>query len=281
VNIAIIGLISEQYADGIHALSPGVTIESADVALKRLMPQIAARSDVRILIYHGSKAEAEALAKQFEGIHLVLCAHEGDEPSAVLHVGACGLMSAGEDGKRVAAIQLDPNKHWRAMSSSIVLTPDYADDKDILDAKKSYLLRVDAERLLDKTPRIPTADGAAFVGSRACARCHIAADAAWRASNHSRALATLQREGENHDPDCVKCHVVGLEQQTGFASHEKTPHLEDVGCESCHGPGSKNIADPKHSLGKAGSASCAPCHVVEHSPRFEFDPYWSKIAHVE
>jgi hypothetical protein len=279
VRVAVIGLISEQYGDTIHTLSPDVTIESPEAALKRLMPPLLAQSDVRILLYHGPKTEAEALAQQFTMFQLVVCAHEGDVPSAMQPIGACGLVSGGEDGKRLAAVRLQQDQGWRAASTVVTLTPDYADNRDTIEIKKAYLQRVTAESLLDKTPRVPIAGGAAYAGTQACAACHAAADAVWRLSGHAHALRTLAQEGEEKDPECVRCHVVGLERQTGFASHEKTPGLENVGCESCHGPASKHVADPKSRLDKASSASCDMCHVVQHSPHFDFKTYWSKIKH--
>jgi len=279
VRVAIVGLISEQYGDAIHTLSPEVTIETPETTLKRLMPPLLAQSDVRILLYHGPKAEAEALAQQFTMFQLVVCAHEGDVPSALQQIGASGLLSGGEDGKRLAAVRLQPEPGGRAASTQVTLTPDYADDRDTIEIKKAYLQRVTAEGLLDKTPRTPTASGAAYAGTQSCATCHAAADAVWRLSGHAHALRTLAKEGEDRDPECVRCHVVGLERQTGFASHKKTPDLENVGCESCHGPASKHVADPKNRLEKAGSAACGQCHVVQHSPHFDFQPYWAKIKH--
>ena len=66
-------------------------------------------------------------------------------------------------------------------------------------------------------------------------------------------------------PECVICHVVGMEYEGGYISEEKTGHLKDVGCENCHGPGSEHVK----TLGKAKTtdpkSTCEDCHTPEHS----------------
>jgi hypothetical protein len=72
----------------------------------------------------------------------------------------------------------------------------------------------------------------------------------------------------------------GWSSKSGFVSMEKTPHLKDVGCESCHGPARKHVQDPlNNKLGKAGEGSCMQCHVPAHSPNFDFQTYWKQIEH--
>jgi hypothetical protein len=37
---------------------------------------------------------------------------------------------------------------------------------------------------------------------------------------------------------------VGFAFRSGFANEKATPHLKDVGCESCHGPSQLHAVDP-------------------------------------
>jgi hypothetical protein len=139
---------------------------------------------------------------------------------------------------------------------------------------------VDAEALLLQMPRRPTLNGDTFAGSRACRPCHSDDYRIWERSKHAKAMQTLVDEKHDKDPECVVCHVVGLEFESGFVSMEKTPHLKDVGCESCHGPARKHVQDPlNNKLGKAGEGSCMQCHVPAHSPNFDFPRYWKQIEH--
>jgi hypothetical protein len=110
--------------------------------------------------------------------------------------------------------------------------------------------------------------------------CHAEDYRIWQRTAHAKAMQTLIDEKHDKDPECVVCHVVGLEFEGGFQSMQKTPTLKDVGCESCHGPARKHVQDPEnHRLGKAGEKSCMSCHVPAHSPGFDFETYWKKIEH--
>ncbi len=57
------------------------------------------------------------------------------------------------------------------------------------------------------------------------------------------------------------------------------PSLENVGCESCHGPASRHEQDPKIAMGKVGMQACLQCHIPQQSPNFDFAKYGIKIKH--
>ena len=136
--------------------------------------------------------------------------------------------------------------------------------------------------------RLPTANGAEYVGSTKCASCHYAAGKAWEASKHGHAWRTLESAEETKRyawpvtwyPDCIACHTVGYGERSGFVSPEATPDLRGVGCESCHGAGSRHAADPTlHRLGKVDTQRCTQCHDYEQSPDFDYPARWKLIEH--
>src|SRR5262249_11495751 len=99
-------------------------------------------------------------------------------------------------------------------------------------------------------------------------------------------------------------HTVGFGYKGGFADADRTPHLENVGCESCHGPGSEHAAHPNNkewqALMNAWKAPdeetpqakekrhdrveqfCQTCHDTENDVTWKdnaFPRKWKKIAH--
>ncbi len=147
--------------------------------------------------------------------------------------------------------------------------------------------------LASMAERTPTPSGAAYVGTETCRSCHPSSYDAWAKTKHAGAWQTLV-DAENDPkrygwpvtayPDCVGCHVVGYGHETGFVGPDTTPHLRDVGCERCHGPGSEHVAAagtaPLGILGGAlPSVMCTECHDFEQSPDFVYGDRWAAIAH--
>ena len=155
--------------------------------------------------------------------------------------------------------------------------------------------------------------GASFVGSQACAKCHLTEFTIWSDSPHARATDALVHPDErseiprHHDPECLSCHVTGWNPQkyypykSGFLSLESTPLLFGNGCENCHGPGSLHVAAEsgetdvdqqgrlalqfsiRLTLERAKEEYCFQCHDLDNSPDFHtkgaFEDYWEQIAH--
>jgi hypothetical protein len=126
-----------------------------------------------------------------------------------------------------------------------------------------------------------TAEKPGFVGSEVCSACHPTAAAAWKSTKHVKAYEALVNVGKQHHLDCVSCHVLGWQQPQGVCRIDQTENRREVGCESCHGPGSLHLANPKAkgvmALPKDATV-CVSCHDKENSPQFEFDSYVSKIV---
>ena len=135
-----------------------------------------------------------------------------------------------------------------------------------------------------------------FVGNQVCAACHAEIVTIWQKSRHAHAFATLEKKGKHFDPECLACHVVGLnpweapenasaadrnfEGGTGFLSPQTTPHLKNVQCENCHGPARAHLKNNKiKPANNDPKMVCVICHQGSHSPVFNFETYWPKIKH--
>ena len=269
----LIGSIDPRGAELGAAL--GEPAEPPAESVRALLAEAKSANLVPVLMTRGDLASAEALAKAHPALRLVVCTMKSAPFEAPKRIGDTLIVTPGEHAKHIVRIEWD-GKAFTAYRS-YELGPEYADDKEAQEVYTAYLGRVTREDLIAMVPRRETA---AYVGNGECAKCHVAADQAWKASRHAKALSTLEKEGHDRDPDCVECHVVGLHAVTGFKSRADTPLLTDVGCESCHGPGAPHKMNPyRNKMGKAGKESCVPCHNTEHSPTFDFDTYWEKIKH--
>lgn len=107
-------------------------------------------------------------------------------------------------------------------------------------------------------------DQAEYVGDNKCKKCHFKQYKTWKKTSMYKAVETLlpgkQAEAKtkkgldpskdySQDKTCVPCHVTGYGKPGGYEIHDlsdkaadkKFKGLGEVGCESCHGPGSNYI----------------------------------------
>lgn len=126
----------------------------------------------------------------------------------------------------------------------------------------------------------PPKGEAAFVGSASCRECHAEAFTVWEKSKHAHAWRTLETAGKQFHLNCVGCHVTGYQQPGGVCRLDKVAGRENVGCESCHGPGSLHVDSPSDDniIAKPGQQRCVTCHNPENSPHFDFATYLPRIV---
>ncbi len=111
----------------------------------------------------------------------------------------------------------------------------------------------------------PPPKDATYVGSKKCKACHMKGEIyqRWEKMPHATNFAKLKKEHLTmKDPKtgkmCVECHSTGYGEPSGFKSAEETPDLTNVGCESCHGPGSAHIEWVKVAENKEGVKNKTP-----------------------
>jgi len=130
-------------------------------------------------------------------------------------------------------------------------------------------------------PCPPPAKGqAAFVGSEACRSCHPAPFAVYEKTGHARAYATLEAVQKQYRLDCVACHVIGFQLPGGVCRVDQVEGRKNVGCESCHGPGSLHVADGTRTSvprPRPGPSVCVGCHTAENSIHFDFAKYLPRV----
>lgn len=181
---------------------------------------------------------------------------------------------AKEDAKNAG-----PHYLWNVFA----LAPTLPQDADIHQERLQYNRALQALNLEVATPPPAAKEGEAhFVGAQSCQGCHTSSHAAWSETAHAHAYASLANKDKAFDLSCIGCHVTGY-QQPGGSSLGFTDKLENVQCESCHGPGSEHVQNPTLVNKKAGiqldvpEATCRGCHTPEHSPQFNDERYRARI----
>lgn len=168
-----------------------------------------------------------------------------------------------------------------------------------------------------------------FVGNSKCKMCHKKEEkgaqfAKWEASRHANAFETLKSEKSAqiakdkgletnawNAPECLKCHTTGfgdggyevmsesfwspvVDDKVGAKAVKRMIGLQAIGCEACHGPGSKykskktmqaiysgEIEGSTVGLQPVNEETCTVCH-NKTSPTFKpfnFEERSEKIAH--
>lgn len=126
-----------------------------------------------------------------------------------------------------------------------------------------------------------------YVGSNQCASCHQSVYDKWKQSPHGHAFETLHKAGKSDSEMCLKCHTVGFGESSGYKVQFNDPNFQNVGCESCHGPGEKHIkSQRKTDIRGLGDDCpfcvieqiCQSCHDAENSPGFNIHKGLEKVS---
>jgi hypothetical protein len=347
VKIGITSAVGPTVEKKIHDSSVKFT-GTKDAVSAQLAKMRKAQVDLPILLYHGlpgGNREAVLCAEAFPEFRAIVCLSEEDEPPAqpisVQHKkngSTSYLIQLGHKGKHVGVLGVYRNNQpgqplftfkyeLVEMGIEYVTPKNLEADHPIIKMMEEYTVELKKENYLGKygqskhvlqamepvkNLKNPENGVPTYVGSQACAKCHDSAYDVWKASDHSRAYKTLVEAKRpslrQFDAECIVCHVVGFGYQGGFTDETKTPKLKNVGCESCHGPGSLHVKNPKDPEWqarmnqpwrgakdkgeKAKSLAiekfCVKCHDIDndvtwiHDPLKKKDPFkdkWSKIIH--
>jgi hypothetical protein len=283
VSIGVAGLVGKSLAEEVEKdkLDPSVTfvkvnnkIDNAGVLKNSIAALKAKKSQINVLIYQGTSEEARTLAKAWPDFNVILCQADDPEPPQFPVVeGRTLIVQVGHKGRYVGVVgafkkgagfelhyqlvpldeyYVTPGKDDIAFKSNAILPllDEYA--RTVRDSKTA-----NGKTFLEEAPRKLHNSQVAnpkwtYVGSETCKVCHMNEYNHWdKQTAHSHALNTLKTVAKrptlrNFDPECVVCHTVGFEYKSGYVDEKQTPKFMHVGCESCHGPGSEHIANPRN-----------------------------------
>jgi len=328
VKVGITGVLGNQAQRAIN--NPDVGVVDAIAALEKLVPELNNQADFLVLLAYATVKETAELAERFPNFDLIVTAAGGDVPpgkAAVIEGSKSLLVEVGQKGMHAIVLDIlatNPQKPVPHRYHRVPLDAQLADSPEMKMLMGVY--QEELQRLGFRELGIPTGDRAPphpqketlgkFVGSKKCMDCHETSYYIWKKTGHAKAFDTLVKldPPRQFDPECISCHVIGwhptkyFPYEGGYESFDgdearglaKTPHLIDVGCESCHGPGGAHVAaemgfDEALQWGMqkamvvtqeevqdhASDKYCRCCHDLDNSPEFDFATYWPKVEHYE
>lgn len=256
---------------------------------------------VRILVVNNT--DLVEAASNLDFIDCVLIPPRADEPTIVSEINKKPLLiTQPRLGKYVGQINIVTDSRSQGLKPrlsfrAVAVTEDLARNPTLVELYRDYQQVVKDARLLENHPKLPLPDNLQYVGSKSCKLCHDYEYHKWLTSppvvipgekppvvpkgRHADAMLSLVDVNSDYDPECVICHVSGMDYQTGFITSVQTPQLENVGCENCHGPGSEHVRSLGATRTSGPKSACADCHTSEHSANYFANEkrYDEKVVH--
>jgi hypothetical protein len=279
VPVGITAVVGKDMYAKLRKLDPNfgflenATIEGRPGTLQTSLTEMAAhpkKPAVKILLYYGDKNDTGKLAAAFPDFNVILALSqtaEAEPPQfpTVLNGGKTLVVQVGHKGMSVGVVGVfktatgfDLKYQLVPLTEEFKTPDDSVKDDRVIALLEKYASDVKKQNLLAQFVARPQPTAAQiqhpganlrFTGSQACAKCHPAEFAVWAKSNHSHAMEALEKKADRpknrqFDGECVVCHTVAFGQVSGYQNDTATPHLRNVGCESCHGPGNGHAAKP-------------------------------------
>ncbi len=311
VKIGVGGVVGEK--EWAQVRNDEVVYRSPKLVLAQLIPKLKSQCRFIILLSHASVEESKEFAREFPDIDIIVSSDGAPiPPSAPEVIPETGqyFITIGEKGMNVIVLGLYDDDLQPLRYQRVPMDSRFPSSKKILELMGMYQeqLRIEGLEGLGVRPlKNPwMKSNGLYVGSKRCESCHQESYKIWKKSRHAMAWKSLETSNPPriYDPECIACHVVGwnvehgIPFQSGFMNMQETARLSNVGCESCHGPGSLHMSaevgsdeklQKKYRLavrmdeGKPEKIKkvCIQCHDLDNSPNFNFERYYKCIEHHE
>jgi hypothetical protein len=294
IRVGVLGVVSP---NSILRPGEGLAVLGLNEAVDRHLPELAAKSDIIILLAFADETEMRRLAKDYYEFALILGGDVAGSAQEILRENESMILFTTNQARTVGTLSAriggGKRKHLVDPSFEIELLWDVIpQDAGLLDLVSEYRneirntpLAIDDPDAVDPNAIPGVAMNATYVGSAICKSCHVEDHEIWEKSGHAHAFETLVKAGSDADPHCVSCHSIGFGKDSGYRRPMGSRSLVDVGCESCHGPASEHIARYVNhkpngfKFRPLGPGDCKSCHYGEFSRPFDWDTFWPGIAH--
>ncbi len=236
-----------------------------------------------IVLFHGSAGAAEALAGA-KGVELILCGENQQRSRPLKTIKGTPLVEVVRDARSVARVELGQPRGAPKLTY-LPLDGRVPDDPWARARVDRYYQDVAG---LPEPPRQPTPAGGSYVGAQTCGGCHAPQYEVFKKTLHHGAQARVTKKDPKRARlgECTTCHVTGFGFQGGFVDMKRSPHLAEVGCETCHGVGERHALQGggrgygvRTGFPQSWKPVCVGCHDSTNSPNFDFEKGLAKIKH--
>ncbi len=284
LKAAVIAVADPDLLYGIqHSKSRVMTPEKAVRSLVQSL-KASENPDLVVLLTHMEKEKALPFL-DLDGVDVVINGHiktDTDTPDMTpVKKGNKIFVQPGPRGQKMGELEITiDSAGGKSFAQRMVpLGSKVPADAEMTKLYEKYNTEVEEIFFASLKKRRSSPDKKVFATETICKTCHVETHETWANSRHGHAYDTLRKVNKAFDPECLVCHVTGLNQPGGFISEIDTPDLKNVQCEVCHGPALNHTQAPAKGFGKDARQACKRCHVKNHSPGFNFATYWDKIKH--
>ncbi|MDB6149183.1 MAG: cytochrome [Chthoniobacter sp.] len=292
-RIALVGVLEPLGTD--ESLGEGLIVEKMEVVLGKLLPSLKSHADFIVLLAFADDAGLRNLAKQFYELDIILGGKVKQPSQDLVRENRSLILATTNQSRALGTLGVTlaaPSRVTPVRGEVVLVSDQISQDDEIAALAATYrdeirrtALAIDDPATLqqDMVPGVKAR--AAYAGSASCVACHPSAGKVWQDSSHGHAWQTLVARKADADPNCIGCHSVGFGTPSGYRREFGAAKLTNVGCESCHGPGSQHVAERQAGgamtthFRPIGAGDCQKCHHGEFSRPFDWDSFWPAVRH--
>lgn len=292
-RIAIIGVLDPRGLE--QKLGAGLIAGDMEPAIERCLAELRGKADLIVLLAFTDETTLTQLAQQFYECQVILGGKVSQPAQELIRTNRSVIYFVTNESRALGILHLRllQGATTQVANNEIRLLHDkIPQDQAVHDMMQSYRAEVRRTRLAVDDPNNLSADMvpgvrtvATYAGTDKCIACHKTAAAVWTMSAHAHAFVTLMDRKADADPKCISCHTVGFGDVSGYQREFAAGKLIDVGCESCHGPGSLHVREKEgdasinFTFRPLDAGDCQKCHHGEFSRPFDWDQFWPLIKH--
>ena len=292
-RVAIIGVLDPRGL--VENPGDGLLVGGMDEAMQRCLGELRGKADLIVLLAFADEATLAQLARDFYECQVILGGKVTQPAQRLQSENRSLIYFVTNEARALGILRLRVAKGAPpavAGNEILFLHDQIPQDLSFRALMQSYRDEIRRAPLAVDNPNNLAADAvpgvrtvASYAGTDQCLACHPSAAAGWKRSAHARAFATVTERKADADPKCIGCHTIGFGSFSGYRREFGAAKLVDVGCESCHGPGSLHVRQREgdttvnFAFRPLGAGDCIRCHYGEYSRPFVWDQMWPLIQH--